>query len=276
MTQLQDPPAPEAEPTDHLTTGDAPPKRRRRPRRALLLAAGTGLLVGLGVGAASADQQDELDRSAAALRTTRATLADTRTDLARTREELSGARTTQAGLSEDLDAAEARIEKLTAEATVPSFIGDDLADVREDDLVGELDWRVETVRRPSDRAVGTVLAQTPAEGRDLGRGRTLRLEVAARRPKTWRTIASFSGAGERRTDEFTIPEDVKVRVKYSFAGDTNAILELRSPGDGSFGGDLLLNEIGDYADTTRLYDAAGERYLEIQGGTWNVEVQAYR
>ena len=38
----------------------------------------------------------------------------------------------------------------------------------------------------------------------------------------------------------------------------------------------MLNEIGDFSDTTRLYDSEGKHYLKINGGTWSVQVQAFK
>jgi hypothetical protein len=242
---------------------------RRRPVVAVLGASVTALMAGVAIGQSDTVPAAEHARA-------RAALADTRADLRATESEL-------ASESERANAAEAdasdlaqRVEELTAVGEVPDFTGDTISDARDDSLLSDFDWKVETVEQPSREPEGTVLAQSPQAGRELKRGRSVTLTVASPMPKQWTTVASFSGAGSKRTDEFTIPGGLKTRAVYSYTGDTNAILELKAPGDGEFGGDLLLNEIGDYSDSTRLYDKRGTYYFDVQGGSWTVAVQVFK
>lgn len=230
---------------------------QRHPLVWLAAAAALALMLGLGIGLAA--QQPTLDDERAKSR-----------DLG---DQLTDARSKLNASESKLKAADARIAKLTAKGEVPSFVGGTVDDAEA--IAADYDWVVKTRTQPSDRPRGEVISQFPVEGRTLRRGRSITLVTAVPRPKAWRTVRSFSGSGSERTDEFTIPSG-KVRLKYSFSGDTNAILTLHSPGDDEFGGDLLLNEIGDRSGQTRLYDAEGEHYLEIQGGSWSVEVQAFR
>ena len=246
---------------------DHPPARRdgrltawirRRPRLAVWTAAGAAFLVGAGVGAAGAANQEEIDRL--------------EEELARAEQQRDQARDRAATAQERLDAANERIGELTAQGEVPDFTGRTVDEAKQ---LGEAyQWRFRTVRRPSDERPGTVIAQQPAEGRTLERGRSVTLVVAAPRPKSWKTIFSLSGAGSKRSDEFEIPPG-KVRIRYSFSGNTNAILYLKDPED-ELNSELLLNEIGNFSDTTRVYGHEGTRYLEVDGGTWNVEVQVYK
>lgn len=152
-------------------------------------------------------------------------------------------------------------------------MGDDISEARDSVLAERYGWKITTNEEPSDDPVGTVLKQSIPEGRVLAQGMSINLTVAKKRPKQWTTIFEQSGAGSTRTDEFRVPAG-KVRINYSFTGNTNAILSLETPGD-EYGGELLLNEIGDYSDSTRVYDQEGVRYLEISGGQWSVEVQAF-
>jgi hypothetical protein len=132
----------------------------------------------------------------------------------------------------------------------------------------------------SGASPGTVIAQQFAPGRRLDRGASIRLTVAGKappKPKQWVTTYSTSGAGAKRTGEFTIPSGQKVRVRYTFVGDVNDTLHMTKPeeGDDSFG-DLIVNEIGPYSGTSRLYGKSGTYYLDVDGGSWTVEVQVFK
>jgi hypothetical protein len=48
-----------------------------------------------------------------------------------------------------------------------------------------------------------------------------------------------------------------------------------SSGDDSFG-DLIVNEIGPYSGTSRLYGKSGTYYLDVDGGSWTIEVQVFK
>lgn len=96
------------------------------------------------------------------------------------------------------------------------------------------------------------------------------------KPKAWRTIFKVSGQGSKRTNEFRILPDRKTRLTYTFTGDTNAILDIKSPTGGEYSGDNLLNEIGDRHGSTRLYGKDGMYYLSVDGGAWTVKVQAFK
>jgi hypothetical protein len=240
----------------------------RKPKTAFWTTLAAAFVVGAGIGAAGADQSDKLNA-------TKSQLADAQSRAHHLTSSLSDERATSHHLQDDLDTAKAKIKRLTAKGDVPRLTGGSESDARLDDLVVDLGWHVRTTSQPSDAEPGTVIAQQPSEGVTLKRGKTITLTVAVPRPKAWKTIASFSGSGSKRTDEFRIPRGVKTRISYSYSGETNAILEIKKPGDGEFGGDLLLNEIGNYSDTTRLYDKRGKYYLDIEGGSWTVSVQAF-
>jgi hypothetical protein len=172
----------------------------------------------------------------------------------------------------------ARVKTLSAKGEVPDFTGQDVDAARDVEQVSDYDWRVKTVSQNSDRVPGTVIAQSPGEGASLKAGRSITLTVAKKappKPKQWVTVRSFAGSGAKKTDELSIPDGAHARLKYVFTGDTNAIMSLMRPGDDEFGGDLLFNEIGDYADTTRVYNS-GTFYLDVEGGTWQIDVQVFK
>lgn len=144
---------------------------------------------------------------------------------------------------------------------MPSLTGASAGDAEADDTVRTYNWKIRTVSEISDQEPGTVTGQSPKEGAKLASGRSITVRVANKapaKPKTWVSILSLQGQGSKRTDEFRIPDGVKVRVKYSFSGDSNDIIQIKDPdeGDDSFG-DLVINEIGPKSGTTRLYGAAG-------------------
>jgi len=221
-----------------------------------------GLLIGGAIGGGiAADTQTQLD--------------DTRADLTATRSDLSDAREASANLRSDRADLAAQLKRATAKAEVPSLTGGTVEDAQSkiEDL--GTDWNVRARSQVSNEPEGTVVAQLPTEGTILRRGRSVTLLVAKPAPPSWKTIYTVSGSGSKRTDTFTIPAGLKIRVQYSFSGDTNAILSLNKPGD-ELEDDLLLNEIGDFSDTTRVYDKSGRYYFEIEGGSWNVSLQAFK
>jgi hypothetical protein len=233
---------------------------RRHPRRSFWATLVVALIVGAALGAAGSSQQDEIDRLDDRLATTRSDLQDARDE----NETLQG----------DLDQANSTVERLTAKGEVPDLTGGTVADA--EDAVADYDWNLKVSREPTDEVEpGIVISQSPPEGTVLKAGRSLALTVARKPPPSWKTIFSFSGSGSRKSDEFTVPSGLKTRISYTFSGNTNAILEIGVPGD-EFGGELLLNEIGDYSDTTRVYNQAGRRFLDVEGGSWTVEVQVFK
>ncbi|PTL60069.1 Stk1 family PASTA domain-containing Ser/Thr kinase [Paraconexibacter algicola] len=178
------------------------------------------------------------------------------------------------------DRALAEARRITARGKVPSFQGQDVDTARDRAVVDDFDWRVTQRSSVSRAEPGTVIAQRPSAGRTLARGGTIELVVAKKpppRPKQWVTIYSLDGAGSKRTGEFRIPGDVKVRVRYTFGGDSNDTLQLKTPeeGDDSFG-DLIVNEIGPFSGSTRLYGKSGTYYFDVNGGSWTIEVQAFK
>ena len=242
----------------------------RKPKLAFWLTLGLSLFVGLVIGVAAASNQAELDKQ-----TARADQAETK--LAQVSDERDDFENQLADAKEENASLAAQVKTLSAKGEVPDFTDQDIGDAEDEDVIDAYDWRIKTVREISDRAPGTVISQSPEEGTVLKAGRSITLTVAKKpppKPPEWVTIRSFSGSGATNTDEFRIPRGSKARLQYIFTGDTNAILALARPGD-EFGGDLLLNEIGDYASSTRVYDS-GTFYLDVEGGSWTVNVQVFK
>jgi len=232
----------------------------RKPKTAFWTTLGVSLILGMTLGATGADNSAELDAA--------------NDKVASTETELKTESARADGLEGERDQALDDLEQATAKGEVPSFVGDSGDEAESSQIAEEFGWKIDTVNEPSDEPIGTVIKQSVAGGDVLKRGKVIMLTIAAERPKQWTTIFEESGAGSKRTDEFRIPPG-RARVEYSFTGGTNAILSLDTPGD-ELGGDLLLNEIGDYSDSTRVYDAEGTRYLDIQGGSWTVAVQVFK
>ena len=67
-------------------------------------------------------------------------------------------------------------------------------------------------------------------------------------------------------------------------GDANILLDLpceRSiidiiPHIDELDSDLLVNEIGSYSGTTRIYDKSGRYYLSVEGSSWSVSIQVFK
>ena len=245
---------------------------QRKPRAAFWTTMLVTLVIGASIGGAAASNGAELDAAKADGLAAKGRLAMINGERDQLREDLDGAK-------RRADAAEARIKELTARAEVPDFRGKQAGLAHDNDLVDDIGWEIKTVQQVSAAAApGIVLTQSPKPGKMLKRGQTITLVAAKKpppKPPEWVTIASFSGAGEKRTDEFKIPSGLQTRISYRFTGDTNAFMTLKRPGDDEFGGDLLFNEIGDFADSTRIYDS-GKFYLEVGDGNWAVDIQVFK
>lgn len=247
---------------------------RRRPRRWFWLPLAVALFIGVALGAGSSSQQNEVDRLDTQLQDARAETGSTRDELTGAKNALEVAGSEMDEVRTELDDANSTIKRLRAKGELPDLTGGTVGDAK--GAAGDYLWNFKTVTRArSDVEPGTVVEQSPVEGTVLRSGRSVTLTVAKKPPPSWKSIFTFTGAGARKSDEFTIPRSSKARIAYSFAGDTNAILELGVPGD-EFGGELLLNEIGDFSDVTRVYNHAGRRFLDVEGGTWNIDVQVFK
>lgn len=253
---------------------------RRRPVTWLLAAFVVALLAGGAIGQSGSVPKSDLDKASTrnAELEREVGMASRRANYAETRiAELTKARNSAVRRA---DEAEAEAQRITARGEVPSFQGQTVDGARERSVLDDFDWRITQQSRVSGAEPGTVIAQRPRPGSTLNRGGTINLVVAKKappKPKQWVTIYSLTGTGSKRTGEFRIPGDKKVRVKYSYGGDSNDTLQLKTPeeGDDSFG-DLIVNEIGPYTGTTRLYGKSGTYYLDVDGGSWNIEVQVFK
>jgi hypothetical protein len=256
-------------------TPAGPPSRKgllgwiqRKPKLAAALALGLGLIAGAGIGAAGGVPQEQLDTQ-----TARADRAESRVSAAEgdrddLRAQLADAESRVESLSE-------QVEALSAQGEMPSFVGDDIDDAQTDDAIDMYDWDVKTRRVISDEPAGTVIGQSPKEGRTLKAGRSVTLTVAKKarpKPKRWVTIKTLSGGGATKTPEFTIPSGAKARLLYNMPDDSNNAIELyQAPSEYV---DLMLNEIGPQSGSTRLYDS-GTFYLDVTGA-YTISVQVFK
>jgi hypothetical protein len=275
MTRVFDPAGPES-PLPPSAPPPAPaPERRgffawiaRRPGRAFAIISVVSLFIGLGIGAASATNQAELDRANARADRAEASLAGARDDLSDTDAKLTDAR-------DEAEKLDEQVAKLKAKGEVPSFTGMDVDEAGDDETIETYDWRVKTRRVISTETPGTVLDQTPNEGKTLKSGRSITLTVAKKappKPKQWVTLKTLQGASSTKTPEFTIPEGVKARLVYSMPGDGNNAITLYQAPDEYV--DLMLNEIGPQSGSTRIYDT-GTYYLDVTGA-YDIQVQAFK
>lgn len=253
---------------------------RRRPITWLLVTAVIALVAGAAIGQGGTVPQKDLDQA-------KAQVLSLRQDRDATQRKLDDSTRQNQTLSTERDDAADRAAKavadakrITAKGKVPNFSGRRVDGIRESQIVQDFEWKVTQSSTVSAAEPGTVIKQDPPPGRSLDRGASVRLTVAKKappKPKQWVTTYSTSGRGAKRTDEFSIPSGEKVRVRYSFGGDTNDTLQLKEPeeGDDSFG-DLIVNEIGVHAGTSRLYGKSGTYYLDVDGGSWTIEVQVFK
>ena len=246
---------------------DASPRRGRlfgwvsaKPKTAFWTTLVVALLLGAGIGAAGADNSEDLTAA--------------KDELTAVKDDLGTERARANTMEGERDEALEEVERATAKGEVPSFVGDSIGSAETSELVERFGWKITSTNEPSDEAVGTVLKQSIPEGDILRRGQAIALTVAAKRPKQWTTIFEQSGSGQLNTDEFRIPAG-KVRVVYSFGGSSNSVLTLKTPGD-DLGDELLVNEIGAHEGTSRIYDAEGTHYLELMGDSWTVSVQVFK
>lgn len=245
----------------------------RKPKLAFWLTLGLALFIGIGIGAASSSSDSNKTELASAR--SQAATAQTRADHAQSQVSSLQGRVTD--LQGQVKSANALVKRATAHGPVPDLTGHTVGGAKDAISRTGIHWRVKTTSAPSDSSPGTVIDQSPSEGTNLHAGRTVTLTVAVPRPKEWRTVVSLSGSGEQHTDEFRIPAGMKARLNYSFSGEDNDVIELKSPGEGDDDfGDLLFNEIGPKQGTTRLYGSSGTRYLDIEGDSWQVQVQVFK
>jgi hypothetical protein len=118
--------------------------------------------------------------------------------------------------------------------------------------------------------------ETTTEAQAQTEAATRAAPAPAPAPMKWRNLVSLAGQGQKRTNEFEIPSDAKIRLVYSFSGTSNDTIQLVQPGSGDSFGDLLFNEVGAKSGSTRLYNEPGEYYLDISGDSWTVKVQALK
>ncbi len=233
----------------------------RHPWATLAVGSGIALLVGIAIGLSGSDPE----------------LEDARTELEQTSAQLDRTRSENRRLESRLTAAEDRIEKLSARGEVPDFTGQTLAEAETNEQVTLYEWKIKPRRQISDEAdPGTVIGQTPNEGKVLAAGRSITLAVARKpppKPKQWVTIRTLTGSGgASKSDQFTIPRG-SVRIVYNMPGEgNNAITLYRAPREYV---DLLVNDIGPTSGKTRVYDP-GRYYLDVMGDSWTVEIQIFK
>lgn len=91
-------------------------------------------------------------------------------------------------------------------------------------------------------------------------------------PAGYSVIYRFAGRGEKQTEPFTIRANAtRWRICYRFTGDTNAVIYLLD-GNGEQM-ELLLNEIGAYADCTTRFEPVGQRYALQLKGNYTITVE---
>ncbi len=270
------PPAPDPAPADRGVRAVL----RRRPATWLVVTAVDCLGAGAAIGQGDTVPKADLDKAEARVATLDSRLTAAQRRLDDSTRENTALRGERDAAADRAAKAVADAKRITARGKVPNFSGRRVDGIRESQTVQDFEWQVTQTSRISGAVPGTVIKQDPAPGRTLDRGATVRLTVAKKappKPKQWVTTYSTSGSGAKRTGEFSIPSGQKVRVRYSFGGDTNDTLQLKEPeeGDDSFG-DLIVNEIGVYSGTSRLYGKSGTYYLDVDGGSWTIEVQVFK
>ena len=241
---------------------------RRNPKIGLGATILTSLVLGAVIGFLVGDDRAQTDRERARADAAESELAS----VAEQRDELE----TRADQAEER-ASELReeVKRLSASGRVPSFVGEDAAEADAHELVDSYGWKIETTTEVSDQEPGTVISQSPPEGTELDYGREITLVVAKEpppEPPQWVTVATLSGGGATKTDEFRIPPGSRARLSYNMPDDTNNAITLYRPPKRYI--DLLLNEIGPQSGTTRLY-GSGTFYLDVTG-SYTIEVQVFK
>lgn len=246
----------------------------RKPKQAFWITLVASLLIGIAIGAGSGSGQADTDKGGSN--------ADGH-QLSQARAELASVRRQRDALAKQLvashtraDTAEAAVKKLSAKAEVPDLTGQGASSARSNELVDQLGWKLRTVRRITTAAEpGTVISQSPREGKVLKAGRSITLVVARKpppKPKQWVTVKTLQGASSTKTEEFHVPSGLKARLRYSMPEDgNNAIVLYRAPKEYI---DLVLNEIGPQQGSTRLYEP-GTFYLDVTG-SYTIEVQIFK
>jgi hypothetical protein len=248
----------------------------RKPKHAFWITLVVALLVGIAIGAGGASGQAEADKA-------KSDAARAQHQLGGVRAELGAVRSQRDKLADQLSSsnsraqtAQAAVKKLSAKAEVPDLTGQDASGARSNELVDQLGWKLRTVRRTTTATdPGTVISQSPREGKVLRAGRSITLVVARKpppKPKQWVTVKTLQGASSTKTEEFHVPSGVKARLQYSMPEDSNnAIILYKAPKEYV---DLVLNEIGPQQGSTRLYEP-GTFYLDVTG-SYTIQVQVFK
>lgn len=240
-----------------------------------LLAIAVALILGGGIGGSSTSGQasqleDDLSLANAAADRSAEKTADLEEELAAVEGELEQAISEKAEIAQDLDEVTADLTAVRAKRAMPALVG--RFTPAAENLASSYDWQLEVVERPSAAPVGKILDQRPAPGTVMRQGALMSVTVAKPLPPGWKDVKVWSGSGPFSTGIVNIPSG-KVRLTYSFSGNTNAIIVLNKKPNVWI--DLLLNEIGDRSGTTRLY-YTGPHWFEIEGGTWTVSLQQWK
>jgi hypothetical protein len=270
-------PPPPSETPDFPPPDLQPPRRgrlfawvARKPKTAFWVTAIAALFLGVAIGGSGGTDESKLDAATASAAAAQAQNSKLKGQLDAATQRAETAEGANAELKD-------KISTLSAKGEMPSLVGMDYADARDDETVSTYHWRVRSRTVVSGREPGTVLAQSPREGTTLKSGRSITLTVARKappKPKQWVTIKTFSGGSSTKTPEFTIPSGAKARLTYAMPQDSNNIIELYKASDSDLPEDLLLNEIGPQNGTTRLYDS-GTFYLDVTGA-YNISVQVFK
>jgi hypothetical protein len=233
------------------------------------------LVLGFAIGAsgmasASKDAERDLADSKRAHQETRDELEAVEVELSSTELDLSDARSESTSLTDDLEVIGAEVVALRSKRPLPNLVGRMRSDV--DSQAEEYGWEIEVASRETAVEEGTILEQSPSPGTQMKYGSRIQVTVAKPLPPGWRDIKVFSGSGETTTPEVKIPAG-KVRILYSFAGNTNAQITMyRRPTRYI---ENYLNEIGAFSASTRIY-YSGRFYFEICCGSWTVRIQEWR
>lgn len=137
------------------------------------------LVLGIAAGAGSGGSGDSS--------TVRADLVTARADYSSAQDEISGLITENSDLEDEvrslssrLDDLQERFDVLSSTRPVPNLVG--MTKGRVETLADKHGWTVLITRRVSSAAPGTVISQTPAQGKDAHEGSTIRIVIAKAPP----------------------------------------------------------------------------------------------
>jgi cell division protein FtsB len=182
-------------------------------------------------------------------------------------------------LKEEISRLKEQIKTLTAEVPLPNYIGKNVEEAKSD--IESKGWLATVKEQVSEKSPGTIIGQTPPAGTKMKAGAKVELVVAKKPSPGWKTILTFSGTSNKRSDIFELT-GAKARLNYTVKGGNWATFSVYVVEEGRSlekeGGFPEVMTTGPTSDSTFLVNDPGRYYLDVNSANarWTITIQEYR